>query len=75
MYFCILVTLKGQCQGHSIKFKVKFKIISEWSKKSPEGSGDVNMQILHMSFTNYSRPFIKRVKMDYKWGYKLIRES
>ena len=36
VYFCILVTLKGQGQGHSIKFKVRFLKFSKWSEKSSE---------------------------------------
>ena len=36
VYCCIFMNLKGQGQGHSIKFKVKLKMFSEWSEKSSE---------------------------------------
>ena len=74
LYFCIIVTLKGHGQGHSIKFKVQFKKLSEWSEKSSERLWRQICKFGKWPSPNYSRWYIKRLKMAYKWRYKLIRD-
>ena len=49
--FSDVMTLKGQGHGQTIKFKVKLKNSQNGQKSHKKGSGDVNMQIVDMTFT------------------------
>ena len=63
------MTLKGQSRPSSRSI---FKNAQNGQKKHQKASGDINTQILHSTLTQLLKVMPKRMKMVYKWHYKVI---
>ena len=63
------MTLKGKSSSTST-----FKNAQNGQKSHQKASLDVNMQILHATLAQLLKVTHKKVKMAYKWNYKVIWE-